>query len=97
VVAALTAKGVSTIHIPAKLEGIAFGQDVVVNGATRHTLYVANDNDYLAVVADKNNVVADNPNTWFVFAFDASDLPTFVPQQFSDEERVRDSDDHDDR
>jgi len=82
VVAALTAKGITDIHIPAKLEGIAFGQDVVLDGVTKHTLFVANDNDYLASVADKDNVTVDNPNTFFVFAFDTSDLPTLVPQKF---------------
>jgi hypothetical protein len=82
VVQALTLNGVSAIHIPAKLEGIAFGQDVTVNGAPKHTLYVVNDNDFTAAVADKNHVVVDNPNQFFVFAFDDTDLPGFVPQTF---------------
>jgi hypothetical protein len=83
VVKALTGAGISNIHIPAKLEGIAFGQDVVVNGVVKHTLYVVNDNDFLAAVPDKNNVVVDNPNQYFVFAFGDADLPGFVPQQFT--------------
>jgi hypothetical protein len=92
VVQALTANGINTIHIPAKLEGIAFGQDVTVNGATKHTLYVANDNDFNVTVADKNNVVVDNPNQFFVFAFGDADLPGFVPQKlnayrFDDDDR----------
>jgi hypothetical protein len=40
-------------------------------------------------LADKNNVVVDNPNLFFVFAFDDGDLPGFVPQrirEFSDRE-----------
>lgn len=82
VVQALTLNGISAIHIPAKLEGIAFGQDVTVNGALRHTLYVANDNDFNAAVADKNDVVVDNPNQFFVFAFGDADLPGFAPQTF---------------
>jgi hypothetical protein len=81
-VQALNANGIGAIHVPAKLEGIAFGQDVVLNGAVKHTLYVTNDNDYLAAVADKNKVLVDNPNQIFVFAFDDADLPGFVPQQF---------------
>ncbi|HTO11302.1 MAG TPA: esterase-like activity of phytase family protein [Candidatus Binatia bacterium] len=82
VVAELTAKGVAAIHIPAKLEGIAFGQDVTIGGAIKHTLYVSSDNDFLAAVADKNNVVVDNPNQFFVFAFSDAELPGFVPQAF---------------
>jgi len=82
VAGALTASGVSAIHIPAKLEGIAFGQDVVVSGVPKHTLYVANDNDFTSATADKNNVVVDNPNQFFVFAFGDADLPGFVPQAF---------------
>jgi hypothetical protein len=41
---------------------------------TRHTLYIANDNDFLASF---NGV--DNPNKFFVFAFDDTDLPGFQP------------------
>jgi hypothetical protein len=82
IVAALTASGVAAIHIPAKVEGIAFGPDVTVNGVLKHTLWVANDNDFLAAVPDKNGVVVDNPNQFFVFAFGDADLPRFVPQRF---------------
>jgi len=83
VVKALTAANISSIHIPAKIEGIAFGQDVVDNGVVKHTLYIANDNDFLATVPDKNNVIVDNPNQYFVFAFTDGDLPGFVQQQFT--------------
>ncbi len=77
--ATLNAAGVTDDQIPAKLEGIAFGQDVVIDGKTKHTLYVANDNDFLPTV----NGLA-NPNQFFVFAFDADDLggTAFVPQHF---------------
>jgi hypothetical protein len=81
VVSALAARGISDIHVPAKLEGLAFGQDVVWNGVTKHTLFVSTDNDYVATVADKDGVTVDNPNTFFVFALDEDDLP-LVPQQF---------------
>ena len=75
VATALTAAGISNIHIPAKLEGIAFGPDVV-----------------LAAVPDKNNIMVDNPNQYFVFAFSDGDLPGFVPQKFTGE-RLEDDDD----
>jgi hypothetical protein len=76
VVTALNAHGIPSDQIPAKLEGLIFGQDVVIAGETKHTLYVANDNDFIATVAG-----LENPNQWFVFAFDSTDLPGFVPQQ----------------
>ncbi|MEO8151965.1 MAG: esterase-like activity of phytase family protein [Rhizobacter sp.] len=66
---ALVAAGFAVDKIPAKLEGLAFGQDVVINGVTKHTLYVANDNDFVPTV---NGV--DNPNQWFVFGVGDSDL-----------------------
>ena len=84
VVQALTAAGISAIHIPAKLEGMAFGPDVTLNGSPRHTLYISTDNDFLAAVPDKNNVIVDHPNQFFVFAFSgAADLPGFVPQDLA--------------
>ncbi len=82
VVAALVASGVSAIHIPAKIEGISFGPDVNMNGSVKHTLFIATDNDFTAVTPDKNKVVTDNPNQFFVFAFDDTQLPGFVPQRF---------------
>ena len=84
VVAVLGAHGITTNKIPAKIEGLAFGQDVVIGGQVKHTLYIANDNDYNAVFGG-----LDNPNTWFVFAFDDTDLPGFVPQQLKHHEDER--------
>jgi len=84
VVAVLGAHGITTNKIPAKIEGLAFGQDVVIGGQVKHTLYLANDNDYNAVFGG-----LDNPNTWFVFAFDDTDLPGFVPQQLKHHEDER--------
>ncbi|WP_213953497.1 esterase-like activity of phytase family protein [Variovorax sp. dw_954] len=103
VVAKLTAAGTDPRLIPSKIEGIAFGQDVTVKGITRHTLFVANDNDFLATIADPLKLPADgtrgmvaNPNQFFVFAFDDRDLPRYLPQRMDDEhERDRDRD-HDD-
>jgi hypothetical protein len=71
--AALNANGFSDTQIPAKIEGLAFGQDVILNGVVEHTLFVTNDNDFVADVA--------GPNQFFVFAFTGSDLPGFVQQQ----------------
>jgi hypothetical protein len=90
VVKALTANGISTIRIPAKIEGISFGPDVTLNGVVKHTLFIANDNDFTAATPDKNKVVTDNPNQFFVFAFGDADLPGFVAQRFS----TRHDDDH---
>ncbi len=52
VVNKLNAAGINSYLIPSKIEGIAFGQDVVINGVTKHTLFVANDNDFLTTAAD---------------------------------------------
>lgn len=81
VVQVLTNHLIAPASIPAKLEGIAFGQDVLRNGSLEHTFYIANDNDFLATVK-KGGATADNPNQIFVFAFDDFDLPGYEPQQF---------------
>lgn len=85
IVAKLTTapEGIDPRLIPSKIEGLAFGRDVVIGGETKHTLYVANDNDFLATIADpldptKGNVA--NPNLFYVFAFGDDDLPGYVPQ-----------------
>jgi hypothetical protein len=97
IVASLTADaGIDPTQIPAKLEGITFGPDLtatdpVTQKTTRkHTLFVGNDNDFLATLAPPIGT-GDNPNQWFVFSFADADLPGFVPQQF----READDDDHD--
>jgi hypothetical protein len=89
IVAKINAAGINSYLIPSKIEGIAFGQDVVINGATKHTLYVANDNDFLATIADPFKAPGDatrglifNPNQIYVFAFDDSELPGYVAQPF---------------
>lgn len=84
VVAALNGAGITGDNIPAKLEGFAFGPDVEVDGTTKHTLFIANDNDYASSVAGK-----PNPNQFFVFAFDDADLGAasrgIEPQALSDD------------
>lgn len=72
---AMNAKGISDANIPAKLEGAAFGDDIVISGQTKHTLWIANDNDFVPGVA--------GPNQFFVFAFGDSDLPGYSNQQIS--------------
>jgi hypothetical protein len=75
-----------SIDLPAKLEGITFGQDVKIDGQIKHTLYLSSDNDFLASFetdsdnAIKPSTVLDNPSKIFVFAFDPGDLPGYVPQ-----------------
>jgi hypothetical protein len=90
IIAKLNAAGIDSYMIPSKIEGLAFGQDVVVNGVTKHTLVIANDNDFLATIADPFKLPGDpnrgtvaNPNQFYVFAFDDGDLPGFLPQQIN--------------
>jgi hypothetical protein len=67
--------------IPAKIEGLAFGPDVVAGGVTKQTLFIANDNDFLGTITDTNHPAGiANPNRFFVFAWDASKLPAYVAQ-----------------
>lgn len=84
IVAVLAANGFDPGDIPAKLEGVAFGPDVQSSGTTVHTLWVANDNDFLQTVTDVNGNPISNPNQFFVFGFTDADLggSQFVPQQF---------------
>jgi len=73
--AALNAKGISDAMIPSKLEGIAFGDDVLIDGQWRHTLYLANDNDFLGAVTPNGGVGASPyDNQFYVFAFDGNGL-----------------------
>jgi hypothetical protein len=81
VVTALGQHGFAPESIPAKLEGITFGPEITQNGVTRHTLFVSNDNDYLGTFVDDGHPQGgDNPNRWFVFAIDSSDLPGYEAQ-----------------
>lgn len=71
-VAVLGKNGTAAEKVPSKIESLAFGPDVSVNGAMRHTLIIGNDNDFLPDVA--------GPNLFYVFSFADADLPGFVPQ-----------------
>jgi len=81
----LNANGIDSSQIPAKIEGLAFGPDVKSGSITYHTLWVANDNDFLTTVAGATGNLLSNPNQFFVFGFTDGDLggSQFVPQQFS--------------
>jgi Esterase-like activity of phytase/PEP-CTERM motif len=77
---ALKSFGLSDTQIPAKLEGMAFGEDIVDNGVLYHTLYVANDNDFVQDVAGSNQ--------FFVFRFTDDDLgklnlDAYAPQEIA--------------
>lgn len=76
---ALKAFGVADTAIPAKLEGMAFGQDIVENGVTKHTLYIANDNDFVPGVAGSSR--------FYIFAFTDAELASkglaYTPQSIT--------------
>ena len=74
IVSVLNANGITSDQIPAKIEGLAFGNDVVIGGITQHTLFVANDNDFVPGLAGGNK--------FYVFALSDADLGApFQPQQ----------------
>jgi hypothetical protein len=58
--------GLAATAIPAKLEGLTFGPDVLVGNVVKHTLFIANDNDFTTDVS--------NPNQFFAFGFVDADL-----------------------
>lgn len=66
IASALKSFGIADTQIPAKLEGMAFGEDIVDSGVLYHTLYIANDNDFVSDIAGTNE--------FFVFRFSDSDL-----------------------
>jgi hypothetical protein len=72
-VALLGANGITRSNVPAKIEGIAFGDDIIVNGNVEHTLWIANDNDFVSA--------SSGPNTFYVVGLTDADLgSTFVAQ-----------------
>jgi hypothetical protein len=79
IVQVLGDNGISKDQVPAKIEGVALGGDVDFNGTTMHTVWVANDNDFLQ---DYNGQQNSNPNQFFVFGFTDADLngSVYVPQ-----------------
>jgi hypothetical protein len=79
----LTHNGVAAGNIPAKIEGVSFGADVKQGKKTFHTLWIANDNDFLPTVADASGTQIPNPNQFFVVGFTDADLggSSYAPQQ----------------
>jgi hypothetical protein len=76
--------GFTVDNIPAKIEGVTFGPDVERNGKKLHTLWIANDNDFLQDMNGPNITSPGiNPNQFFVFGFTDSDLDgsQYVPQK----------------
>lgn len=71
--AALNTIGIGSADVPAKLEGMSFGEDVLIDGALKRTLYISNDNDFSSAV----------PNSFYVFAIDAADLPNYQAQNIA--------------
>ena len=82
---ALVAAGISAADIPAKIEGMTFGQDVTVNGVLSHTLWIANDNDFLNIITDSLHPTGvANPNQFYVFGVTDADLNNaYLAQQIA--------------
>jgi hypothetical protein len=55
-VALLKTNGITAANVPAKIEGMAFGDDITVNGAIQHTLWIATDNDFIPASSGLNTV-----------------------------------------
>jgi T5SS/PEP-CTERM-associated repeat protein len=66
IVSAMNAFGITSSNIPAKLESIAWGQDMVINGTNTHILYMGNDNDF--------TVSSSGPSVVYVFGVTDADL-----------------------
>ncbi|MCK6394608.1 esterase-like activity of phytase family protein [Zoogloea sp.] len=79
-VALLKANGYTDRTIPAKIEGLAFGPDVWVDGVLQHSLIVVNDNDFLDTV-DVNGTPTANPNQFFVLGITGDVFADFQTQQ----------------
>ena len=66
VVALLGANGITPDNVPSKIEGLAFGDDIDVSGTLEHTLWIANDNDFVPSTS--------GPNTFYVVGVTNADL-----------------------
>ena len=62
----LNGAGVTATNIPAKIEGLALGQDITTSGGTYHTLLVTNDNDFIQNTA--------GPNQFYLIGLTDADL-----------------------
>lgn len=82
-VAILSAAGIASEEIPAKIEGLAFGPDILdASRGLMHTLFIANDNDFVpsSEYADPGAPVSGQ-NTFFVVGLTDQDLPDYQGQQ----------------
>ena len=70
--AQLNANGIGDTQIPSKLEGFAFGDDIMIGGQLKHTLWMTNDNDFDPATSGDNN--------FYVFAIDGADLSSYQAQ-----------------
>ncbi len=85
-----TTNSIWKYYVPAKIEGVAFGPDIKQGDTTYHTLWIANDNDFLQEAtfpdpADTTQTITiPNSNEFFVFSFTDADLngSKYVPQKF---------------
>ena len=80
IVSVLTANGFLANHIPSKIEGVAFGPDVMKGTTKLHTLWISNDNDFVLSTLDTPPI--PNPNQFLVFGVADADLngSMFVPE-----------------
>jgi hypothetical protein len=77
----LVSAGIAAQNIPAKIEGMTFGEDIVFNNQTLHTLWIANDNDFLSTITDSKHPQGfSNPNNFYVFGFSDADLQNYIAQ-----------------
>lgn len=80
----LVSAGIAAQNIPAKIEGMTFGKDVVYNSVNLHTLWISNDNDFLATITDSKHPLGfNNTNNFYVFGFSDADLHNYVAQKIS--------------
>ena len=82
-VSLLNAQGWASTVIPSKIEGMAFGADVVSGGTLYHTLWIANDNDFLP--GSPTDTTTSGPNEFYVLGVTDADLRAvgstgFAPQ-----------------
>jgi len=80
-----TKNGIAAGNIPAKIEGISFGPNVKQGKINVHTLWIANDNDFLSSVPDAQGNQIPNPNQFFVVGFTDAELngSNYSPQQIT--------------
>jgi hypothetical protein len=77
----LVGAGIAAANIPAKIEGMTFGEDLVYNNQRLHTLWITNDNDFLSLITDSKHPQGfNNTNNFYLFGFTDDDLKNYVAQ-----------------